>query len=210
MIDSKPASGSGYWVAKTPACLIGFRFLLGITCVSLALLHRSFSTPGWVFLLILTTGILSDIFDGVIARRTGTVSASLRRQDSQTDLIFWLAAGAAAVILHPDIVRRHSLELLILIGLEICCYGVSFIRFGKETCTHAYSAKVYGIGLFVGMASVLGFGSGGWPLHAMFAAGVIAGIDVVAIILILPGWTYDVPSSYHAFRIRRAFVRERR
>jgi CDP-diacylglycerol--glycerol-3-phosphate 3-phosphatidyltransferase len=172
--------------------------------VSLALLRRSFFTPGWVFLLILAAGILSDIFDGVIARRVGVVSARLRRQDSQTDLIFWLGASAAAVLLHPDVVRRHGLELSILVGLEICCYGVSFIRFGKETCTHAYSAKVYGIGLFVGMASVLGFGSGGWPLHAMFVAGLIAGIDVIAIVLLLPGWTYDVPSSYHALQIRRA------
>jgi CDP-diacylglycerol--glycerol-3-phosphate 3-phosphatidyltransferase len=187
-----------------PIALIGFRFTLAIVCLLLAVLRRFFTAPGWVFVLILIAAVLSDIFDGVIARRTGVASARLRRLDSQTDLVFWSSAGIAAMLLHPAIVRAQGWEFAALIGLELCCYGVSFARFGKETCTHAYSAKAYGLALLLGLTSVLGFDRGGWPIDVMFTAGLIAGLDVILIVLLLPCWAHDVPTFYHAWTIRTA------
>lgn len=190
-----------------PLALIAFRFVLAIVCIVLGVAGRSFAISGWVFVAILSTGLLSDIFDGVVARRVGVVSATLRRLDSQTDMIFWLSAALAALLLHPDIVRTYAPGFLLLVGLEIACYGVSLLRFGRETCTHAYSAKLYGVTLLIGMCALLGFAEGGLPLWLMFVAGTLSGIDVILIVLLLPDWNYDVPSSYHAFRLRRVHRR---
>ena len=44
---------------------------------------------------LLFLGLLSDVLDGIIARKQNT-SAKMRRLDSQTDMIFWLSAGFTA------------------------------------------------------------------------------------------------------------------
>ncbi len=192
------------YLRRLPLALIAFRFALAIACIVLGVVGRSLAINGLVFEAILILAVLSDIFDGVVARRVGVVSAMLRRLDSQTDLVFWLSAGLAALLLHPEIARAYAPGFLLLIGLEISCYGVSALRFGRETCTHAYSAKFYGLTLLVGMSAILGFAHGGLPLWLMFVAGTLSGIDVILIVLLLPRWNYDIPSSYHALRLRRA------
>lgn len=199
--DTSP--GLRPFIAKLPFALIVLRFLLALLCLSLALIGRTRPVPGWEFVAILIAAILSDIFDGVIARRVGVATALLRRFDSQTDLVFWLSATAATLALHPDLVRRHAAEFMILITIEAGCYAVSVRRFGREACTHAFSAKAYGLGLFIGFTAMLGFGVGGPPVHLMFALGLLSGLDVLAILLLLPDWGHDVPSSYHAWLIRQ-------
>jgi phosphatidylglycerophosphate synthase len=43
--------------------------------------------PGWLAVVALAVGLVSDIFDGVLARRWGTVTPKLRRYDSNVDTI---------------------------------------------------------------------------------------------------------------------------
>lgn len=186
------------FLIKLPIGLIIFRLCLAPTVIGVA--YFSYS-PTLLFILV-SMGLLSDIFDGIFARRLSIASAKLRRMDSQTDLIFWLSVLLAAHIAHPEVVKGVRFELLILLGLEILCYLVSFMRFGKETCTHAYSAKCYGLFLSAGLISILCFGVSGIVFHACFIVGIISGLDVIFITLLLPHWSHDVPSSFHAFQRR--------
>ena len=188
---------------KTPVALTLFRFSLGFLFLAIGLLKDALAVPGWVLVVLLTAGVLSDIFDGVIARRLGVATSLLRRLDSQTDLLFWAGALTMAFLLYPTIMSAHGFEFLILIGLEALSYLLSFARFGKEPSTHAYSAKIYGLALFIGLATLLGSGRGE-ALHLTFLAGLISGIDVILILLLLRYWAFDVPSSFHAFRSRVA------
>jgi CDP-diacylglycerol--glycerol-3-phosphate 3-phosphatidyltransferase len=134
-----------------PFSLIAVRFLLALLFLAFGLMHRSIAVPGIVFTFILVIAVLSDIFDGVIARRVGVADERLRRMDSQTDILFWVSAFIAAWLIHPGIVMAHGFEISLLIGFEIVLYLVSWARFGKGSSTHAYSAKAYGLGLLVGM-----------------------------------------------------------
>lgn len=186
------------FLIRLPISLIVFRLFLAPAVVGVAYFYYS---PTLLFILV-SLGLLSDIFDGIFARRLSVASAKLRRMDSQTDLIFWLSVLCAAYIAHPEVVAGVRFELLILLGLEILCYVVSFLRFGKETCTHAYSAKCYGLFLSAGLISILCFGVSGIVFHACFIVGIISGLDVIFITLLLPHWSHDVPSSFHAFQRR--------
>jgi CDP-diacylglycerol--glycerol-3-phosphate 3-phosphatidyltransferase len=86
--------------------------------------------------------------------------------------------------------------------MEGLTYVFSFLKFGKETCTHAWLSKLWGITLFVAFSSLLGFNYGGVPLALAIVFGVISHFDVYLIILFLPRWTHDVPSAWHAWQIR--------
>lgn len=186
---------------KLPYLLIGFRLLLGPFMIYLS--YRFGDGMRLYLTGLLFAGILSDIFDGIIARRQNIATASLRRMDSQTDLIFWLCAGWCAWLLHPEIVLDNRYAILLLFAMEGLTYVFSIAKFGKETCTHALLSKLWGIMLFVAFAAILGFGYTGIPFALAITFGVISHIDVYLIILFLPKWTHDVPSAWHAWQLRK-------
>ena len=80
--------GETFWARRyakamraLPALLIALRGTLGAVLLALGLSGRT----GWPFARLLIAGLLSDIFDGVLARRLGVASARLRLTDSVTD-----------------------------------------------------------------------------------------------------------------------------
>jgi phosphatidylglycerophosphate synthase len=68
----------------------------------------------WAFSVCLVMAFLSDVFDGVVARRLGVATTALRRMDSAADTTFYVAAAYAAWRLYPDGVARHAAPLLAL------------------------------------------------------------------------------------------------
>lgn len=148
-------------------------------------------------------GLVSDIFDGIVARKVGVSSERLRRFDSQTDVVFWLCVGYCAWILNPEILMKHRYSIIVVFAMEALTYIFSFAKFGKETCTHALLSKLWGITLFVVFVSLVGFGYAGIPFFLCVVIGMIAHLDVYLIIFFLPKWTHDVPSSWHAWQLRK-------
>lgn len=157
----------------------------------------------YIILAIMFLGLISDIFDGIIARKMNISSVKLRRMDSQVDLVFWLSVAVSCYLLNPEIIKENQWGIILVFVMEALCYLTSFIKFGRETCTHAFLSKIWGIGLFVAFVSLIGFEHGGFPLKFAIIWGVISQIDVIMIILILPRWQNDIPSSYHAYLIRK-------
>jgi CDP-diacylglycerol--glycerol-3-phosphate 3-phosphatidyltransferase len=153
---------------------------------------------------LLVPAILSDLFDGIIARRRGVASPWLRRLDSQTDLAFWLCVLGCIAVLHPEVPRRNWPLIAAMLGLEACSYLVSFARFGREPCTHAYSAKVWSVFLVACFGVALGWGEARYAIPVLFASYVVSWLDVVLILVLSPRWRNDVPSFVHALRDRRA------
>jgi CDP-diacylglycerol--glycerol-3-phosphate 3-phosphatidyltransferase len=186
---------------KIPLLLIGFRLVLGPVLIGLTYAYGNSIRMGLVVLLVL--GLLSDIFDGIIARRVGVSSERLRRMDSQTDLMFWLCVSWCAWLLNPEIILEHKYAIVLVMLMEALTYVFSIVKFGKETCTHAILSKLWGITLLVAFVALIGFGYGGVTLFMTIFFGIVGHIDVYLIIYFLPKWTHDVPSSYHAYLIRK-------
>ncbi|MFK8297664.1 CDP-alcohol phosphatidyltransferase family protein [Capnocytophaga cynodegmi] len=187
-----------------PKYLILFRLLLAPTILFLA--HFLKDDARSIIVVLLFLGILSDIFDGIIARKLNISSVKLRRLDSQTDLIFWISVGISAFWLNTEIIKQHTTEIICLFIMEGMCYAISFLRFGKETCTHAFLSKVWGICLLVAFVSLIGFSHGGFPLQLAIYWGLFSQLDVILIMLLLPKWQNDVPSTYHAYLIRKGIA----
>ncbi|MFP9118093.1 CDP-alcohol phosphatidyltransferase family protein [Flavobacterium sp. RNTU_13] len=186
---------------KIPYLLILFRLLLGPLMIYLTYKYGSHLRILLAVLLLL--GILSDIFDGIIARKQGVSTTFMRRLDSQIDVVFWLCAGWCCWLLNPEIILQNRYATITLFVMEGLTYAFSFTKFGKETCTHALLSKLWGITLFAAFISVLGFGYAGIPFALAVIFGIISHIDVYLIIAFLPQWTHDVPSAWHAWQIRQ-------
>ena len=190
-----------------PYLLIAIRF-----CIAPILLLLSYfkgEESRFFILILMYIGLLTDIFDGIIARKTGVSSEKLRRLDSQVDLIFWLSLGFSSYILNPELIKAEWKSIVLIFIMEALCYTISIWRFGKETCTHAFLAKMWGLSLLITFTYLIGFQQAGWTFYVAVVVGLVSHIDVILIILLLPKWRYDVPSSYHAWRIRNGKQRKK-
>ena len=184
-----------------PYLLILFRFLLAPTILLISYLIGERGT--YLVLVLMFLGLFSDIFDGIIARKMKIDTERMRRLDSQTDLIFWLSIAWSCYVIYPELIKANLIGVVALLLMEALCYAISFIKFKKETCTHAFISKMWGITLLITFTSLLGFAYGGWILTICIVLGLISQIDVILIILFLPKWTHDIPSFYHAILIRK-------
>ena len=184
-----------------PIALILFRLSLAPTMIIVAQQHLHNASVYIVVMLF--AGLLSDIFDGIVARNVGVSTTKLRRMDSQTDMLFWLSAGIASWLIWPEVIRQHRLAIFALLGMEVACYAVSLIKFRRETCTHAYLSKLWGLTLLAAFTDLVLYGRAETCFYVCLTTGVVSHLDRILITLLLPEWTHDIPSAYHAWRIRK-------
>ena len=181
-----------------PLLLTLSRIALAPVIVALALYRPSPAAFGACLVL----AFLSDVFDGIVARRLGIATPNLRRLDSAADSVFYLAALFAVWHLHPNVILEHLVALGVLAALELVRYAVDYAKFRREASYHMWSSKLWGIALFAGFFSVLVLDSSGWAAALAIYAGIFADVEGLAISLVLGEWRTDVPTFIHALRGR--------
>src|ERR1700744_6299800 len=97
-----------------PLALTTLRLLLGPVALLLAII----TGPRWLYFPILVIATLSDIFDGILARRLSVATPALRRYDSISDLIFYLFILAVAWKLNQPTIRENWFWLAIILVSE--------------------------------------------------------------------------------------------
>jgi hypothetical protein len=71
-----------------------------------------------------------------------------------------------------------------------------------------YSAKIWGITLFIAIMALFGFNYAGITLWLTCIVGTIHSIEEILMTLILPVWTHDVLSIFHALNLRQEFSKK--
>jgi phosphatidylglycerophosphate synthase len=189
------------WKEKAPFALIYLRLILGLMIIPLSYLK----VDNYVIIAIifLSIGLLSDVFDGIIARKLNISTVKLRRLDSTIDVIFFLSFAIATYLQCPNYFALRSTELIIIISLEALTYLVCFIKFKKEIATHSIGAKIWTILMFATLVEIILTCHSSYLFYAFFIVGIITRLEIVAIILVLKKWTNDVPSIFDAINIRK-------
>ena len=186
-------------LVHVPLALTAMRALLAPFIVLLAIAWPS----ELMFGIFLFVALLSDVFDGVIARRLGVATPTLRRLDSIADSMFYLCAMFAAWHLHKSEVSEYLIPLAVLLFLEVVRYVFDYAKFRREASYHMWSSKAWGLALFFCFLSLLSFGKGGWPVALAIYLGIAADLEGLAISVTLKKWRTDVPSVFHAIQLRR-------
>ncbi|HLO48369.1 MAG TPA: CDP-alcohol phosphatidyltransferase family protein [Kamptonema sp.] len=158
------------------------------------------------FMVGYVAGFLSDIFDGVIARRIGVSNAQLRQADSWADVCFYSCVFISAWLTHKDVIIAFRIPLLMVVFAQLIWWIVNLGKYGKPASYHTYSAKVWGITLFIATVSLFGFNYAGISLWLTIISGFIHTVEEIAMTLLLPEWKHDVLSIFHALRLRRELI----
>jgi CDP-diacylglycerol--glycerol-3-phosphate 3-phosphatidyltransferase len=175
-----------------PVALTTLRLLLG----PVALVGALAGIPRWIYLPILVTGTLSDIFDGIIARRLGVATPALRRYDSITDLIYYLFVLGTVWILCRTVITQNWPWLALILGSEAAAIFICYFKFSKYPATHSYLAKFYGLCLLGGLIALLVFNAGSWAIISLAAVALTANAEIIAIHLLMNQPPVDVKSIF--------------
>lgn len=188
-------------MTKLPLALIYSRLVFGLAIIFLSIFQVE--NYRYIAISLLTLGLLSDIFDGIIARRLNVSTQMLRRLDSSIDQIFFISVTVATYIQCPDFFKTNLQKLSILIGFEALTYLVSFLKFRKEIATHSIGAKIWTLILFATLVQIILQCQADVLFAMCFWVGIITRIEIIAIILTLKNWTNDVPTFYHSLKSRQ-------
>ncbi len=184
---------------RLPLFLTALRAALGPVVLLLATAHPSKAAFG----ACLVVALLSDVFDGIIARRLGIATPTLRRLDSVADTVFYVCAAAAVWQLLPAAITSRLGALGTLAALELIRYAFDWLKFRREASYHMWSSKSWGLCLFAGFISLLALGRDSIFVDAAVYVGIVADVEGLAISATLRRWRSDVPSIVHAIGLRR-------
>lgn len=184
-----------------PLVLIYSRLALGGGLVALG--YGQGPRWGTWAVALLALGVLTDVLDGMVARRLGVSTERLRRLDSTIDQAFWALAVLAAYLGCPGFFRAYAAPLLALLAAEVLIYAVSFVKFRREVATHTFGAKAWVLVSLAALGQLYLSCAAGWLFWACIGLGLLSRLEIVGILLVLRTWTTDVPTLYHARQLRR-------
>jgi CDP-diacylglycerol--glycerol-3-phosphate 3-phosphatidyltransferase len=175
-----------------PFALTTLRLLLGPIALACALA----GVTRFVYLPILITGTLSDILDGILARKFGVATPALRRYDSITDIIYHLFTLVVAWILCRAVIAGNLWLIALMLLSEAGCILICLIRFRKFPATHSYLAKCYALCLLGCLIALLVFNAGSWAIITVAVVALVTNSEIIAIHLLMNFPPVDVPSIF--------------
>jgi phosphatidylglycerophosphate synthase len=180
-----------------PALLVASRVVLAPIIAWLLMTHRA-GFAGWLYI----AAVLSDIYDGVIARRLGIVTLCLRLADGCADiwlfvcLFFGLWSGYRALI------ASLAWPFVTAMVLQALSWAFCFWRFRKMTSYHSLLAKLTALALLMGILVLLFTGTA-IPLAVALWIFVLNLLEEITMTAVLRRYHHDVWSLPAALRLRR-------
>ena len=178
----------------------GYVASLSLTLARLALaVPLALTSSGRLAAALLAAGLISDVYDGVVARRFGVATTGLRRLDSAVDSIFYLAAAWCVWRLHPDVARSHRWLIAAVIATLLVNHAFEIWKFGREASYHAWLAKAWGAVLVSALMLLFLAGDVRWLTVALWM-GIASHVENFLITLALVECRTDVKSLIHVVR----------
>ncbi len=184
---------------RLPALLVSFRAALGPGIILLSQLSKG----GWLLAACIGLALLSDIFDGVLARRWQIDTESLRRRDTRVDTFFYACVLVVVLLRCPAAFQRRWPLITALLAAEVAQHLVAIVKYGRHASYHSILSKIWGLLLAAAMIALLGWGADNWFLDLAIAWGILCNLQGLAMSFLLPAWQRDVLTVFHAWRLRR-------
>lgn len=158
--------------------------------LSIFRLLLSISLPAWIssatafFICYLLCGI-SDVADGVLARRWRVTSTFGARIDSAADTVFFLALPVCLYLWNPVLFGQLAVPLFLLVVTRGMSLVIARMRFGRLASLHTYANKLAGALLFAAPVLTLLPSAEIW-LFVLLAFSMLASAEEIVLLLTMP------------------------
>jgi CDP-diacylglycerol--glycerol-3-phosphate 3-phosphatidyltransferase len=156
-----------------------------------------------LFLLGFALGLASDVLDGVLARRLGQVTEFGARLDQWGDFGLWLSLPLAAWWLWPEILRREAAYVGIALVCMLLPTAIAYLKYRAVPGYHTWSVKLGSVAMGISAPLLLLFDVA-WPFRIAALFQILCALDELGITWLFAECRHDVPSVFHALRMRRA------
>jgi cardiolipin synthase len=175
--------------------LLSFIRLVGSVILVFVTLGNDTDTFLWLFVVLLMT----DWVDGKLAILLKQQTTFGARLDSVADASMYTALLFGICWMKWDLVQQESPWLIAMVISYALTSGAGLIKYGRLPSYHTRAAKT--CWFLVGVSAILVFADWSvWPLRITILGVILTNLEAVAITLVLPKWTADVTSIYHAVR----------
>jgi CDP-diacylglycerol--glycerol-3-phosphate 3-phosphatidyltransferase len=182
---------------NVPNALSFLRLAGSVVLVFVALAENS-DVFLWLFVFLLMT----DWVDGKLAILLKQQTTFGARLDSVADASMYAALLFGTCWLKWDVVAQEAPWLIAAVASYALTSGAGLIKYGRVPSYHTRAAKT--CWFLVGVSAIFVFADWSvWPLRITAIGGVLTNIEAIAITLVLPEWTADVTSIYHAVKSNR-------
>jgi CDP-diacylglycerol--glycerol-3-phosphate 3-phosphatidyltransferase len=147
--------------------------------------------------------VISDIYDGVIARKLGIVTLRLRIADGCADIWLFVCLVAGLWSGYRALITPLAWPFGTAMILQVLSWAFCFWRFGKLTSYHSFLAKLTALALLVGILALLFTGTA-VPLSVALWIFVLGLFEEITMTAVLRRYHHDVWNLPAALRLRRA------
>lgn len=154
---------------------------------------------------IVVAALVSDIYDGVLARRWRCDTAGVRLFDSMADTVFYLGTAVALWIRLPELWRSYSGLLVGLLALEAVRFAFDFVKFGRPASYHSYLAKAWGLVMAIAVIGSIVVRRASVLVPVALVLGIVCDVEGLAMSWVMPLWRKDIKTLREAWRIRERF-----
>jgi len=181
-----------FFMTNIPFLLIYSRIIIGFVILVLAFVTIPHKSETVVALMVI--GLLTDVFDGIIARKLNVASEKLRVWDSNVDQFFWLSVLFTVFYSNQDFLFANWFWIALIVLLEASCYIISYIKFKKPIATHSYMAKLWTLSLLAFLIDLSLNANSTYVFWICIFLGILSRAEIILIILRLKHWATDVSS----------------
>jgi CDP-diacylglycerol--glycerol-3-phosphate 3-phosphatidyltransferase len=187
---------------KIPHALLYSRLVVAILVVIFSFLEIS----PVVIVALSIYAILSDVFDGIIARHLKISTIEMRQLDTKIDTVFWFSCLFYICINHPLFLKAHLLQIGILVFSEFLIIGLGFLKFRERISYHTILSKFWAILLLCFFIDLVLSSTCNISFAIAFCYGMAVQIEIVLIIIILKDPQTDVPGLIPAIKLRKGII----
>jgi phosphatidylglycerophosphate synthase len=184
---------------KIPHALLYSRLVVAILIIVFSFLGVA---PATIVSLSIYA-ILSDVFDGIIARHLKISTVEMRQLDTKIDTVFWFSCLFYICINHHAFLISHLLQIGVLVFSEFFIIGFGFVKFQERISYHTILSKFWAILLLWFFIDLVLNNSSNISFNISFWYGMVVQIEILLIAIILKNPQTDVPGLMPAIKLRK-------
>ena len=172
---------------------------LGLVVVLLLLAWSGYPN---VFLVCFVLSLLTDFFDGFLARRLNQVTRLGSQLDSWADVTTSMVMPICVWMLWRDIIINEAPFIAAAVASYMTPNILGLIRYRHLPSFHTWGAKFCTFAMGVAVVCLLARWSP-WPFRILVPFVVLEALEEIVMIFLLPRWHPGVPSLWHGIKIYR-------
>ncbi len=182
-----------------PHALLYSRLVVAVLIVFLSVTK----TSSVIVATLSVYAILSDVFDGIIARKLNISTPQMRQLDTKIDTIFWFSCLFYICFNHGLFLKTHTTKITILVFSEVLIIILGYIKFNTRVSFHTIISKFWAILLLWFFIQLVLFNSSKYSFEIVFWYGLITQFEIALIIFLLKHNQTDVPNLLQSIKLRK-------